>query len=168
MFWLTEPTLKEAQALTSSKPHAKILEAQSVDTYYRWFRECVQAARETGAYGWSVFTLITADGRPFTDAELDEQVLATYIQESENHRDRILFLEIDPRNQPSFQNLLLLSGFMNQGDPTQEPLILDPQDAYFECDQLHCRWEGKTEKIDKVISRVVDVDFQKFLKGSCK
>ena len=75
---------------------------------------------------------LLADGRPFTDAELDEQVLSTYIYGLENHRDRILFLEIDPRNQPTFQNLLLLSKFMSQGDPAQEPLILDPQDVYFE------------------------------------
>lgn len=144
--------------------YAKILEAQSVDTYYGWFRECIQAARKTGAYGDSVFTLVTADGRRFTDAELDDQVLATYIQGSENHQDRILFLEIDPRNQPSFQNLLLLSKFMSQGDPAREPLIVDPQDVYFEGDRLHYRWEGRAGRIDKVISRLVDVDFQKFLK----
>ena len=144
--------------------YAKILEAQSVDTYYGWLRECIQSARETGAYGDSVFTLAAAGGRPLTDAELDEQVLATYIQGAENHRDRILFLEIDPRNQPSFQNLVLLSKFMSQGDPAQESLILDPQDVYFEGDQLCYRWEGKTGTIDKVISRLVDADFRKFLK----
>ena len=124
--------------------YAKILEAQSVDTYYGWFRECIQAARTTGAYGDSVFTIVTAGDRPFTDAELDEQVLATYIHGSENHRNRILFLEIDPRNQPSFQNLFLLSKFMSQGDPAQEPLILDPQEVYFEDDRLCYHWEGKT------------------------
>jgi hypothetical protein len=144
--------------------YAKILEAQSVDTYYGWFRECIQTARKTGAYGDSVFTLLTAGDRPFTDAELDEQVRATYIQGSENHRNRILFLEIDPRNQPSFQNLLLLSKFMSDGDPAQEPLILDPQEVYFEGDQLCCRGQGKTAAIHKVISRLVDVDFKKFLK----
>jgi hypothetical protein len=30
--------------------YAKILEAQSVDTYYGWLRECIQIARKTGAY----------------------------------------------------------------------------------------------------------------------
>ena len=144
--------------------YAKILEAQSVDTYYGWLRECIQSARQTGAYGDSVFTLVTTGDRPLTDAELDDQVLATYIHGAENHRDRILFLEIDPRNQPSFQNLRLLSKFMSQGDPAQEPLILDPQNIYFEGDQLCYRWENETGAIDKVISRLVDADFQKFLK----
>ena len=143
--------------------YAKILEAQSVDTYYGWLRECIRSARNTGAYDDSVFTRVKRDDRPFTDAELDEQVLATYIHGSENHRDRILFLEIDPRNQPSFQNLVLLAKFMSQGDPTQEPLILDPRDLSFEGDRLGYRWEGKTGTIDKVISRLVDADFQKFL-----
>ena len=144
--------------------YAKILEAQSVDTYYGWLRECIRSARNTGAYDDSVFTRVKRDDCPITDAELDEQVLATYIHGSENHRDRILFLEIDPRNQPSFQNLALLSKFMSQGDPTREPIILDPQDVFFEGDQLGYRWEGKTGTIDKVISRLVDADFQKFLK----
>ena len=78
--------------------------------------------------------------------------------------DRILFLEIDPRNQPSFQNLLLLSKFMSQGDSSQEPLILDPQDVSFEGDRLCYRWEGKTGTIEKVISRLVDSDFKNYLK----
>ncbi len=144
--------------------YAKILEAQSVDTYYGWFRECIRAARKTGAYEDAVFTMAGTDGRPLTDAELDAQVLATYIHGSEDHRDRILFLEIDPPNQPSFTNLLLLSKFMRGGNPAREPLILDPQDVYFEGDRLHYRWKGKTGPIDKVISRLVDVDFRKFIR----
>jgi len=144
--------------------YAKILEAQSVDTYYGWLRECIRSARNTGAYDDSVFTLAKRDDRPLTDAELDEQVRATYIHGSENHCECILFLEIDPRNQPSFQNLVLLAKFMSHGDPTREPLILDPQDVSFEGNGLYYHWEGKSGKIDKVISRLVDVDFQKFLK----
>ncbi len=154
----------EAFKASGDHLYAKILEAQSVDTYYGWFRECIQTARKTGAYDDSVFTLVTAGDRPLTDAELDEQVRATYIQGSENHRNRILFLEIDPKNQPSFQNLVLLSKFMSKGDPAQEPLILDPQEVYFEGDRLCFRWKGKTGILNKVISRLVDVDFKKFVK----
>jgi hypothetical protein len=124
--------------------YAKILEAQSVDTYYGWFRECIQTARKTGAYGDSVFTLVTAGDRPFTDAELDEQVLATYIDGSEKHRNRILFLEIDPMNQPSFQNLLLLSKFMSKGDPPRSRLFLIPKRCISKGDQLCYRRKGKT------------------------
>jgi hypothetical protein len=36
--------------------------------------------------------------------------------------------------------------------------------VYFEGDRLCYRWEGETGAIDKVISRLVDADFQKFLK----
>jgi len=143
--------------------YAKILEAQSVDTYYGWLRECIRSARNTGAYEDSIFTRVKIDDRPLTDAELDEQVLATYIHGSENHRDRILFLEIDPRNQPSYQNLALLANFMSQGDPAQEPLILDPQGLFFRGDQLCYRWEGKTGSTKKVISRLVDADFKTYL-----
>lgn len=144
--------------------YAKILEAQSVDTYYGWFRECIRGARGTGAYGDAVFTMATAGGRALTDAELDVQVLATYIHGAENHRERIVFLEIDPANQPSYTNLQLLSKFMSEGDPAREPLILDPRDFYFEGDGLHCRRPGETGKIIKVISRLVDVDFRNFIK----
>jgi len=144
--------------------YAKILEAQSVDTYYGWLRECIRAARKSGAFDDSIFTLVRKDQRPLSDAELDEQVLATYIHTAGNQRDQILFLEIDPRNQPSFQNLSLLAKFMSQGDADQEPLILDPQDLFFEGDQLCHRWEGKRGTIQKVISRLVDADFQKYLK----
>ena len=144
--------------------YAKILEAQSVDTYYGWLRECIRSARKTGAFDDSIFTRVKMDDRPLTDAELDEQVLATYIHGSESHRDRILFLEIDPRNQPSFQNLALLAKFMSQGDPSQEPLILDPQDLFFKGDQLCYRWEGQTGTTKKVISRLVDADFKAYLK----
>ena len=144
--------------------YAKILEAQSVDTYYGWLRECIQSARRTGAFDASIFTRVKKDDRSFSDAELDEQVRATYIHGSEAHRNRILFLEIDPRNQPSFQNLALLAKFISQSDATQEPLILDPQDLFFEGDQLSYRWEGKTGKIEKIISRLVDADFKTYLK----
>ncbi len=144
--------------------YAKILEAQSVDTYYGWLRECIRAARKSGAFDDSIFTLISKDQRPLSDAELDAQVLATYIHTAESRRDRILFLEIDPRNQPSFQNLSLLANFMSPGDADQEPLILDPQDLFFEGDQLCHRWQGRPGNIQKVISRLVDADFQKYLK----
>ncbi len=144
--------------------YAKILEAQSVDTYYGWLRECIRSARSTGAFDKSVFTRVKKNHRPLTDAELDAQVLATYIHGSENHRDRILFLEIDPWNQPSFQNLALLAKFMSPGDPSREPLILDPQNVFFEGAQLCYRWEGKTGTTEKVISRLVDADFQAYLK----
>ena len=90
--------------------------------------------------------------------------MATYIRGSENHRDRILFLEIDPLNQTSFQNLALLAKFMSQGDPSREPLILDPQNVFFEGDQLCYRWEGQTGTTEQFISRLVDADFKTYLK----
>ncbi|MGD8297040.1 MAG: hypothetical protein PVG67_11655 [Desulfobacterales bacterium] len=145
--------------------YAKLLEAQSVDTYYGWLRECIRSARDTGAYDASVFTRVIKDHRPLSDAELDEQVLATYIHGSKHHRDRILFLEIDPRNQPSFQNLALLAKFISQGDPSQEPLILDPQNVFFDGDRLCYRWERQTGAIEKIISRLVDADFKAYLKN---
>ena len=144
--------------------YAKILEAQSVDTYYGWLRECIRSARGTGAFENSVFTLVNTGGRPLTDAELDAQVLATYIHGSETRTDDILFLEIDPQTQPSYSNLVLLAKFMSKGDAAREPLILDPQDLAFEGDRLCARREGKTVVTNKVISRLVDSDFKNYLK----
>jgi hypothetical protein len=56
--------------------HAKILEAQSVDTYYGWLRESIQAARQNSVFRDAVFTMQTGGDRPLTDAQLDAQVRA--------------------------------------------------------------------------------------------
>lgn len=144
--------------------YAKILEAQSVDTYYGWLRECIQSARRTGVFNDSVFTMLTAGDRPLTDRELDKQVLETYIYGLENKRGRILFLEIDPTNQPSFENLALLSAFLRDENSARQALILDPQDLFFKDGLLHYRHKGKTGQINKVISRIVYADLQKYIK----
>ena len=144
--------------------HAKILEAQSVDTYYGWLRECIRSARRTGAFDDAAFTTVTGRNRPLTDAELDRQVRATYLHGVGSRPDRILFMEIDPRNQPSFQNLTLLSAFLSEGGSAGKPLVLDPQDLFLHENQLHYRWRGKSGPIDKVVSRIVDADLKKYIR----
>ena len=144
--------------------HAKILEAQSVDTYYGWLRECIRSARRTGAFDDATFTTVTNRNRSLTDDELDQQVRATYIHGVEDQRDRILFMEIDPRNQPSFQNLDLLSAFLSEGGSAGKPLILDPQDLFLREDRLYYRRRGMSGPIDKVVSRIVDADLKKYIR----
>ena len=144
--------------------HAKILEAQSVDTYYGWLRECIRSARRTGVFDDAAFTMVTSRNRPITDVELDRQVRATYVYGVEGRPDRILFMEIDPRNQPSYQNLALLSAFLSGGGSTGKPLVLDPQDIFLREDRLYWRWRGKSGPIDKVVSRIVDSDLKKYIR----
>ena len=145
--------------------HAKILEAQSVDTYYGWLRECIQAARCTGAFETAVFTpQTTLEGRPLTDGELDDQVRATYLEGLVRPEDRLLFLEIDPENQPSSHNLVLLSKFVGKGRSGAEAVVLDPQDLYFKGDRLHYRRPEDTGSIGKVISRIVNPDLESYVR----
>jgi len=145
--------------------YAKILEAQSVDTYYGWLRECIQAARRTGAFEGAVFTpQTTPEGRPLTDDELDGQVRATYREGLERPEDRLLFLDIDSENQPSVHNLVLLSKFVGKGHSGAEAVVLDPQDLYFDGERLHYRQPEATGSIGKVISRIVDPDLNSYVR----
>ncbi len=143
--------------------YAKMLEVQSADTYYGWMRKCYQFARQTGAFDDASFTMLTSDGRPLTDREADDLVLETYIHGLENKQGNILFLEIDPANQPSFTNLALLKECLSAEDMKRETFILDPQDLFFQNNQLHYRKEDRTGQIHKVISRIVHADLEKYL-----
>jgi hypothetical protein len=166
VYGVNSPRGTPFEAVRTSGDHlyAKILEAQSVDTYYGWLRQCIQAARRTGAFEEAVFTPQAAsDGRPLTDRELDDQVRATYREGLARAGDRLLFLEIDPQNQPSSHNLELLSKFVGRGRPGSEALVLDPQDLYFEGERLHYRRPDGTGPIGKVISRIVDPDLKSYV-----
>jgi hypothetical protein len=145
--------------------HAKILEAQSVDTYYGWLRECIQSARHTGVFKDAVFTMQSTGSRPLTDAELDAQVRASYLDGLEAPGDGLVFLEIDPENQPSSHNLVLLCRFLSEGHPTRQVFVLDPRDLFFEKDRLYYRYGNKTGAIGKVISRIVESDLKAFIKA---
>jgi hypothetical protein len=152
-------------ALKTSGDHlyAKILEAQSVDTYYGWLRQCIQLARRAGGFENAVFTMQSMGGRVLSDDQLDEEVRATYRDGLENPDDGIVFLEIDPVNQPSAHNLQLLSRFVSAGGSGPPVLVRDPRDLWFEGDRLHFRRQGRTGRIGKVISRIVDPDLQAYI-----
>jgi hypothetical protein len=155
------------EAFNKSGDHlyAKILEAQSVDTYYGWLRECIQSARRTGVFRDAVFTMQRAGNRPLTDAELDEQVRATYLDGLEVPGDKLVFLEIDPKNQPSAHNLELLCEFLAEGQPDHQVLAVDPRNLYFEKDRLYCRDGEKSGAVGKVISRIVDPDLRAYIEA---
>ncbi len=144
--------------------HAKILEAQSVDTYYGWLRECIQAARRNNVFRDAVFTLQAGGDRPLTDAELDNQVRAAYLDGLQAPVDRLVFLEIDPENQPSSHNLMLLCKFLSEGHAARRAFVLDPRDLHFEKDRLFFRDGNLRGTVGKLISRVVDPDLMAFRK----
>jgi hypothetical protein len=145
--------------------HAKILEAQSVDTYYGWLRECIQSARRTGVFKDAVFTMQSTGNRPLTDAELDAQVRATYLDGIETAGDGLVFLEIDPENQPSSHNLLLLCRFLSEGHSARQARVRDPRDLFFEKDRLYYRDGNNIGTIGKLISRIVDSDLKAFIRA---
>ncbi len=142
--------------------HAKILEAQSVDTYFGWLRECIQSARQTGVFNDAVFTMQSVGNRPLSDAQLDAQVRATYHDGLEDAGDLLVFLEIDPANQPSAHNLELLRQFLAESDSGHRALVLDPRNLFFEKNRLHYRYGKASGPIGKLISRVVDPDLRAF------
>ena len=152
----------DAFKLSGDHLHAKILEAQSVDTYFGWLRACIQSARRTGVFKDAVFTMQYADNRPLTDAQLDAQVRATYLDGLNAPDDRLVFLEIDPENQPSGHNLELLCKFLAAGDPSHRALVLDPRNLFFEKDRLYYRYGKESGSIGKLISRIVDPDLRAF------
>ena len=143
---------------------AKILEAQSVDTYYGWVREYLVGARRAGLGDQCRFTWSTdPGGRLLTDAELDREVYGTLTYGFEAEREAILFLEIEPEKQATYQNLVFMADLVSRGEPQHRPVILDPSDLELRSDRLYVTRPGQERKIKKVISRIVDVDLQAYL-----
>ena len=145
--------------------HAKILEAQAVDTYYGWVREYLRASRAAGLSEGHRFTWSTdASGRPLSDDALEDQVAATLLYGLEDETDKIMFLEIDPEKQATYQNLVFMSETMCRKRPSLRPLILDPRSTELRQGRLYCTLPGKEREIEKVISRLVDFDIGVFVK----
>jgi succinyl-diaminopimelate desuccinylase len=147
--------------------HAKILEAQSVDTYYGWVREYIRGSRAAGLDAeHHRFTWCTdATGRVLTDDELETQVAATLNHGLEHEPDSIMFLEIDPEKQATYQNLCFMCESMCRGRPEKTPLILDPRSTALRGGRLYCTLPGKERELKKVISRIVDFDLGVFLQA---
>jgi hypothetical protein len=138
---------------------AKILEAQSVDTYYGWVREYIKGARLAGLGEGCQFTWSTdASGRVLTDEELDREVLATLVHGYAREPESVMFLEVDPEIQPSAQNLVFMADLMSGGDRQHRPVIRDPRDLELRGDRLFVTKRGEEREIKKVISRIVDAD----------
>jgi hypothetical protein len=145
--------------------HAKLLEAQSVDTYWGWAREFMRGARLAGLGPGCQFTMATGpDGRPLADQALDQQVLGTYLHGLQGKPEALLFLEIEPEKQATNQNLAFLADAMSQG-PGRRPAILDPRDLEIRGGQLFVRKKGQERQILKVVSRIVDFDLKAFIKA---
>jgi hypothetical protein len=154
----------EALKRSGDHLHAKVLEAQSVDTYYGWLRECIQAARRNRVFKDAVFTMQASGDRPLTDAQLDAQVRAAYLDGLKGPDESLVFLEIDPQNQPSSHNLMLLCNFLSAGGETRRALVLDPRDLFFENNRLYYRDGSRHGPVGKLISRIVDPDLKAFIK----
>ncbi|OGS03794.1 MAG: hypothetical protein A3G41_07015 [Elusimicrobia bacterium RIFCSPLOWO2_12_FULL_59_9] len=145
---------------------AKVLEAQSVDTYYGWYREYLAGSRRVGLGSHCRFRLEAgAGGMPLSDLDLDAQVLSGLQHPQQNDPGSIFFLEIDPEKQPSGQNLVFMAQAMGGGDMARRPLILDPRDLELRGDRLYCRRPGQERELKKAISRLVDVDLQSYIKA---
>lgn len=145
--------------------HAKILEAQAVDTYYGWVREYLRASRAAGLTKGHQFTWSAdASGRPLADNELEDQVAATLVYGFESEPDKIMFLEINPEKQATYQNLVFMSESMCRKHPERRPLILDPRHTELRQGRLYCTLPGKEREIKKVISRIVDFDLGVFIR----
>jgi hypothetical protein len=54
---------------------------------------------------------------------------------------------------------------MSGGDTARRPLILDPRDLELRGDRLYCKRPGQERELKKVISRLVDVDLQSYIKA---
>lgn len=145
---------------------AKILEAQSVDTYYGWVREYLVGARRAGLGDECQFTWSTdPSGRRLTDAELDREVFATLTHGCAAEREAILFLEIEPEKQATYQNLVFMADLIARGEPEHRPVILDPSELVLRGERLFVTRPGQEREIKKVISRIVDVDLQAYLRA---
>jgi hypothetical protein len=146
--------------------HAKLLEAQSVDTYFGWLKEFIIGARKAGVGdGWRFHRLTTADGKPCSDAAWSDQIVSTLNFGLENEPESIAFLEIDPEKQPSAQNLVFMADAMCRGDDAHRPVIVDPRRYAIRDGKLFVTQPGKEREIKKVISRIVDVDLHAFIKA---
>jgi len=145
---------------------AKLLEAQSVDTYYGWVREYLRGARLAGLnegyqFSWSR----DGYGRVLNDEELDQEVLSALICGYENEPESCLFLEVDPEKQATAQNLIFMANLMSGGNANRRPAILDPRDLEFRGDRLFVTKRGQEREIKKVISRIVDADLVAWIKA---
>lgn len=147
--------------------HAKLLEAQSVDTYFGWVREFIIGSRKAGLRERHQFTWCKgSNGQILADEDLYRQVVSTLNYGFENDVDKIVFLEIEPEKQASGQNLVMMADAMcgYRTDPKLRPVILDPGDLELRGDSLVVTKPGLEREIKKVISRIVDVDLQGFIK----
>ncbi|HEY3354899.1 MAG TPA: hypothetical protein VGQ83_16715 [Polyangia bacterium] len=145
--------------------HAKLLEAQSVDTYYGWVREYLAGARHAGLTSAQLTWSRDAAGHPLTDAALDAEVKATLVYGHEAAPEQILFLEVEPEKQATYQNLCFMADLAGGGDPRRRPVILDPRDLAIRDGRLYATKAGQEREITKVISRIVDVDLMAYLKA---
>jgi len=147
---------------------AKILEAQSVDTYFGWVREYFKGARAAGLTEGCKFTWSTDEkGRPLSDQAMFEQVVSTLNHGLESEPESIMFLEVDPEKQATYQNLCFMADAMggDTTDPKKRPVILDPRDVELRGDRLYVTKKGLEREIKKVISRLVDVDLMNYIKA---
>ena len=147
--------------------YAKLLEAQSVDTYFGWAREFIRGARLAGltAPGHQFTWSTDAAGKALSDEEMAREVVATLNHGFEAEPQCIQFLEVDPEIQPSAQNLRFMADAMMGGDPQRRPLILDPRDTELRGDKLYSTKKGQEREIKKVISRLVDPDLKAWIKA---
>ncbi|HEY3354895.1 MAG TPA: hypothetical protein VGQ83_16695 [Polyangia bacterium] len=144
--------------------HAKILEAQSCDTYYGWWREYLKASRLVGLGDGCRFTLDTdAAGRPLDDAALDVQTLAALNHPCADDPSGIVFIEVDPEKQASGQNLVFMADAMGGGDQRRRPVVLDPRDLEIRDGRVFATKAGCEREIRKGISRIVDVDLTAYV-----
>lgn len=145
---------------------AKILEAQSVDTYPGWVREYIRASRAAGLGEGCQFTWsLDERGRPLSDEDLDRQVAASL-----NHGggpEAVMFLEVDPERQATYQNLCFMADLMSgeATDPRRRPVILDPRDVEFRGEGLFVTRPGLEREVRKVVSRLVDSDLKAYVKA---
>ncbi|NMC69318.1 MAG: hypothetical protein GYA57_04510 [Myxococcales bacterium] len=145
---------------------ARLLEAQSVDTYWGWVREFVRGARLAGLTGGCTFTMARdAQGRLHTDESLDREVLDTYRWPLGAETQSVLILEIEPPKQATKQNLWFIADAMCGGDRARRPAILDAADLEIRNGRLYGKVDGVEREIKKVNSRIVDADLQAYIRA---
>jgi hypothetical protein len=146
--------------------HAKILEAQSVDTYYGWFREYLKGSRLIGLGAGHNFTRdFGPDGSRADDATLERQTLAALNYPLSDDPGAIFFLEVDPELQASGQNLVFMAQAMSGFDPARQPLVLDPRDIEIRDGRVYSTKKGFERELKKGISRIVEVDLAAYVKA---
>ncbi len=144
---------------------ARLLESQSVDTYWGWVREFVRGARLAGLDAGCTYTLARdAQGRPHSDASLDEEVLETFRWPQTADPESVLILELEPPKQATKQNLWFIADAMSRGDRKHRPAILDAADLEIRGGRLYGKVDGVERELKKVNSRIVDADLQSYIK----